>query len=30
MKIPGMQILKRAEQKGNEAEVPVAEGLGLV
>ena len=30
MKIPGMQILKRAEQKGNEAEIPVAEGLGLV
>src|SRR3712207_288257 len=30
MKIPGMQILKRAEQKGNEAEVPVAENLGLV
>ncbi len=30
MKIPGMQILKRAEQKGNEAEVPMAENLGLV
>jgi membrane protein len=30
MKIPGMQILKRAEQKGNQAEVPVAENLGLV
>ena len=30
MKIPGMQILKKAEQKGNEAEVPVAENLGLV
>ena len=30
MKIPGMQILKRAEQKGNEAEVPLAENLGLV
>jgi membrane protein len=30
MKIPGMQILKRAELKGNEAEVPVAEDLGLV
>src|SRR5919199_5239359 len=30
MKIPGIQILKRAEQKGNEAEVPVAEDLGLV
>ena len=25
-----MQILKKAEQKGNEAEVPVAENLGLV
>jgi membrane protein len=30
MKIPGMQILNRAESKGNEAEVPVAENLGLV
>ncbi len=30
MKIPGMQILKKAERKGNEAEVPVAENLGLV
>jgi membrane protein len=30
MKIPGMQILKKAEQKGNEAEVPVAENLGIV
>src|SRR5918998_604844 len=30
MKIPGMQILKKAEQRGNEAEVPVAENLGLV
>ena len=30
MKIPGMQILKKAEQKGNEAEVPMAENLGLV
>jgi membrane protein len=30
MKIPGMQILKRAERKGNQAEVPVAENLGLV
>src|SRR5919205_245718 len=30
MKIPGMQILKKAESKGNEAEVPVAENLGLV
>src|ERR687886_1076967 len=30
MKIPGMQLIKKAEQKGNEAEVPVAEDLGLV
>jgi membrane protein len=30
MKIPGMQVLKKAERKGNEAEVPVAENLGLV
>ena len=30
MNIPGMQLLKKAEQKGNEAEVPVAENLGLV
>jgi membrane protein len=30
MKIPGNQILKRAEEKGNQAEVPVAENLGLV
>src|ERR671932_1034831 len=30
MKIPGIQILKKAERKGNEAEVPVAENLGLV
>ena len=30
MKIPGMQILKKAEQKGNEVEVPVAGNLGLV
>jgi membrane protein len=30
MKIPGMQLIKKAEQKGNEAEVPVAENLGLV
>jgi membrane protein len=30
MNIPGMQILKKAEQKGNEAEVPVAENLGIV
>jgi membrane protein len=30
MKIPGMQILKKAERKGDEAEVPVAENLGLI
>jgi membrane protein len=30
MKIPGMQLLKKAESKGNEAEVPMAENLGLV
>lgn len=30
MKIPGMQLIKKAERKGNEAGVPMAEGLGLV
>lgn len=30
LKIPGKQILKRAEERGNQAEVPVAENLGLV
>ena len=30
MKIPGMQFIKKAESKGNEVEVPVAENLGLV
>src|SRR5215210_1596898 len=30
MKIPGMQLIKKAESKGNEVEVPVAEDLGLV
>jgi membrane protein len=30
MKIPGMRLIKRAESKGNEVEVPVAENLGLV
>src|ERR671932_2343057 len=30
MKIPGIQILKKAERKGNEAEVPMAENLGLI
>ncbi|MEJ7814527.1 MAG: YihY/virulence factor BrkB family protein [Rubrobacter sp.] len=30
MKIPGMQLIKKAESKGNEVEVPVAKNLGLV
>ena len=30
MKIPGTQLIKKVEQKGNQAEVPVAENLGLV
>jgi membrane protein len=30
MKIPGMRLMKKAESKGNEVEVPVAENLGLV
>ena len=30
MKIPGMRLIKKAESKGNEVEVPVAENLGLV
>jgi membrane protein len=30
MKIPGMQLIKKAESKGNEAEIPMAENLGLV
>src|SRR5215203_6117553 len=30
MKIPGKQILKKAERKGNEAEMPMTEDLGLV
>ena len=30
MKIPGMQLIKKAESKGNEIEVPVAKNLGLV
>ncbi len=30
MKIPGMQLIKKAESKANEAEVPVAQNLGLV
>ena len=30
MNIPGMRLIKKAERKGNEVEVPVAENLGLV
>jgi membrane protein len=30
MKLPGMRLIKKAERKGNEVEVPVAENLGLV
>lgn len=30
MKIPGMQLIKKAENKGNQAQVPMAEDLGLV
>lgn len=30
MKIPGIQILRKAESKGNQAEVPMTENLGLV
>jgi membrane protein len=30
MKIPGVHLIKKAESKGNEVEVPVAENLGLV
>src|SRR5918994_1974314 len=30
VKIPGMQLIKKAESKGNEVEVPVAENLGLI
>src|SRR5215213_4223238 len=30
MKIPGIQIVKKAERKGNEAEIPMTEDLGLV
>jgi membrane protein len=30
MKIPSMRLIKKAERKGNEVEVPVAENLGLV
>jgi len=30
MRIPGMRLIKKAESKGNEASVPMAEDLGLV
>ena len=30
MKIPGMRLIKKAESKGNEVQVPLAENLGLV
>ena len=30
MKIPGIRIIEKAERKGNEAEIPMTEGLGLV
>jgi membrane protein len=30
MKIPGVQLIKKAEQKGNQAEVPMTQDLGLV
>jgi membrane protein len=30
MKVPGLQLIKKAESKGNEVEVPVAKNLGLV
>ena len=30
MKIPGMQLIKKAERKGNEAEIPGTQDLGLV
>ncbi|MDQ4128672.1 MAG: YihY/virulence factor BrkB family protein [Actinomycetota bacterium] len=30
MKIPGIQLIKKAEQKGNQAEVPMTQDLGLV
>src|SRR5215218_3724817 len=30
MKIPGLRLIKKAESKGNEVEVPVTENLGLV
>ena len=30
MKIPGIQLIKKAEQKGNQAEMPLTQDLGLV
>ena len=30
MKIPGMQLIRKAENKGNEAEIPGAQNLGFV
>lgn len=30
MKIPGIQLIKKAERRGNQAEVPMTEDLGLV
>jgi membrane protein len=30
MKIPGVRLIKKAEQKGNQAEVPLTQDLGLV
>ena len=30
MKIPGMQLIRKVESKGNEAEIPGAQNLGLV
>src|SRR5919206_1412603 len=30
MKIPGIKIIEKAERKGNEAEIPMTEDLGLV
>ena len=30
MKIPGMQLIRKAESKGNEAEIPGAQNLGVV
>ena len=30
MKIPGVRLIQKAEKKGNQAEVPLAQGLGVV